>query len=134
MIIINTSITINTLANGLHISNLASAIIVLLSIATFAFTTIIGWNVYGEKCVAYLTKGNKKWVMFYKVLYIIAVGIAPLLTLSLIWTLASIFNGLMALPNLVGLLGLSGIVAKETNEYFKNRKAKKSQEKDMQHN
>ena len=72
--------------------------------------------------------------MFYKVLYIIAVGIAPLLTLSLIWTLASIFNGLMALPNLVGLLGLSGIVAKETNEYFKNRKAKKSQEKDMQHN
>ncbi len=128
------SITINTFANGLHISNLASAIIVLLSIATFAFTTIIGWNVYGEKCVAYLTKGNKKWVMFYKVLYIIAVGIAPLLTLSLIWTLASIFNGLMALPNLVGLLGLSGIVAKETNEYFKNRKAKKSQEKDMQHN
>lgn len=128
------NITINTFTNGLHISNLASAIIVLLSIATFAFTTIIGWNVYGEKCVAYLTKGNKKWVMFYKVLYIIAVGIAPFLTLSLIWTLASIFNGLMALPNLVGLLGLSGIVAKETNDYFKNRKAKKSQEKDMQHN
>lgn len=128
------NITISTFATGLNISNLASAIIVLLAIGTFAFTTIIGWNVYGEKCVAYLTNGNKKWVMFYKVLYIIAVGIAPFLTLSLIWTTASIFNGLMALPNLVGLLGLSGIVAKETNEYFKKRKLEKMQQKDMQHN
>lgn len=124
------NITINTFTEGLHISNLASALIVFFSIATFAFTTIIGWNVYGEKCVAYLSNGNKKWVMFYKVLYIISVGVAPFLTLQLIWTMSSIFNGLMALPNLVGLLGLSGLVAKETSDYFKKRKEQNLEQKE----
>ncbi len=81
---------------------------------------------YGEKCVAYLTNNNKKMIIVYRVIYILAVAIAPFLSLEVIWTIASIFNGLMALPNLIGLLFLSGLVAKETNEYFKNRKEMKN--------
>lgn len=119
------NITIQSFAQGLNISTQFSAILVMLSITTFAFTTIIGWNVYGEKCVSYLTKGNKKWIMFYKILYIISVGIAPLLTLNTIWKVSSIFNGLMALPNLVGLLALSGLVARETKAYFNDLKTEK---------
>ncbi len=119
-------ITINAFSQGLGLSNLVSAIIVMLSITTFAFTTIIGWNVYGEKCVAYLTNNNKKMIKVYRVIYILAVAIAPFLSLEVIWTIASIFNGLMALPNLIALLFLSGLVAKETNEYFKNRKEMKN--------
>ena len=63
--------------------------------------------------------------MFYKILYIISVGIAPLLTLNTIWKISSIFNGLMALPNLVGLLALSGLVARETKAYFNDLKTEK---------
>jgi len=117
------NITIKAFEKGLHISNLTSAIIVMLSITTFAFTTIIGWNVYGEKCTAYLFKENKAAVMVYKILYIVFVGIAPFLTLKIVWTSASIFNGLMALPNLISLFALSGLIARETKDYFKNGKA-----------
>lgn len=120
------NITISAFEKGLHISNLASAIIVMLSITTFAFTTIIGWNVYGEKCVAYLTNNNKKWITVYRIFYILAVAVTPFLSLEVIWTVAQIFNGLMALPNLIALLFLSGLVAKETNEYFKNKKEMKN--------
>lgn len=114
------NITINAFSEGLNISTLASSIIVLASIATFAFTTIIGWNVYGEKCVAYLFNNNKIAILIYKIIYIICVAIAPFLTLDFIWTLSSVFNGLMALPNLVALLFLSPIIAKETKRYFNN--------------
>lgn len=113
------NITIGSFSSGLGISTLASSIIVLLSIATFAFTTIIGWNVYGEKCIAYLFNNNKTAILIYRIIYIIFVGIAPFLTLDLIWTISSIFNGLMALPNLIALLALSPVIAKETKKYFK---------------
>lgn len=117
-------ITINTFQRGLGISNFTSSVIVMLSVSTFAFTTIIGWNVYGEKCVSYLTNNNKKWIMGYKILYVFAVAIAPYLTLDLIWTISSIFNGLMAIPNLIALLTLSSLVAKETKEYFSRQSIK----------
>jgi len=119
------NITIAAFQSGLGISQRFSAIIVMCSITTFAFTTIIGWNVYGEKCVAYLTNNNKKCLLGYRILYISVVAIAPYLSLGLIWTIASIFNGLMALPNLIALIALSGIVAKETKEYFNNKKIEK---------
>ena len=118
-------ITINTFSLGLHISKEFSAVIVMLCIFTFAFTTIIGWNVYGEKCVDYLFKGSKKAVFIYKIFYITAVAIAPFLTLNVIWKIASICNGLMALPNLIAILVLSGVVVKETKEYFKKEKEEK---------
>lgn len=114
------NITIKAFEEGLHISNLASAIIVMVSITTFAFTTIIGWNVYGEKCIGYLFNNKKLPLLIYKILYIVFVGIAPFLSLQIVWTSASIFNGLMAIPNLIALICLSGLIAKETKEYFKN--------------
>lgn len=110
---------IETFSKGLNVSESFASIIVLVCITTFAFTTIIGWNVYGEKCIAYLTNNNKKAVFIYKIIYILFVAVAPYLTLELIWTTSSIFNGLMALPNLVALLALSPVIKKDTEEYFK---------------
>lgn len=123
------NITINAFKEGLNISYQFSAVIVMLSITTFAFTTIIGWNVYGEKCFAYLFKGSKKAVMAYKIFYMTAVAVAPFLTLSIIWKIASILNGLMALPNLVALLFLSKQVSTETNQYFDKLKSLKEYKK-----
>lgn len=93
--------------------------ILSLCLAIFAFTTILGWDYYGEKCLQYFTNNNMKAVKVYRYVYILAVLIGPFLTLSAVWTIADIFNGLMAFPNLVGLFGLSGVVVAETRSYFK---------------
>ncbi len=94
------------------------AFILMVCLIFFAFTTIIGWNYYGERCVEYLSGKNKTIVMIYRVLYILAVFIGPYMTVSAVWTIADIFNSLMALPNLVALFGLSGVIASETKSYF----------------
>ena len=73
----------------------------------------------------YLSNGNKKAVMVYKWLYILAVFIGPYMTVSAVWMIADIFNGLMAIPNIIALCALSGVVAKETKEYFANKKNNK---------
>ena len=88
----------------------------------FAFTTILGWDYYSERCLEYLT-GGKKWaIQVFRWLYIAAVFIGPYMTLSAVWTIADIFNGLMAFPNIIALLALSGVVAKETKDYFTRMK------------
>ena len=117
-------VTTDAFQKGLHfISNNASAFILMLCLVFFAFTTILGWNYYGEKCLEYLANGSKKAVNVYKWLYILAVFIGPYMTVSAVWTIADIFNGLMAIPNIIALVALSGVVAKETKEYFaKNKK------------
>jgi AGCS family alanine or glycine:cation symporter len=94
-------------------------IIVSTCLAFFAFTTILGWNLYGEKCTEYLTSGNKKAVYIYRILYIFMVFFGPYMTVTEVWTLADILNGLMAIPNLIALAALSGIIIKETNEYLR---------------
>ena len=94
----------------------------MLCLVFFAFTTILGWDYYSEKCLEYLTNGNHKMIKGYKWLYVFAVFIGPFLTVSAVWTLADIVNGLMALPNLVALLALSGVVAAETKDYIKRMK------------
>lgn len=112
-------VTTDAFQKGLYfISNNAAAAILMLCLVFFAFTTILGWNYYGEKCLEYLSNGNKKAVKVYKWLYIFAVFIGPYMTVSAVWTIADIFNGLMAIPNIIALLALSGVVAKETKEYF----------------
>ena len=83
---------------------------------TFAFSTILGWCYYGERAVEYL-KG-KKWVVGYRVAYIIAVFIGSVMNLSLVWNLADCMNALMAIPNLISLLFLSGILVHETRKYL----------------
>ena len=83
----------------------------------FAFTTIISWCYYGERCLVYLSKGVK-WILPYKICYIACVALAPYLELQPIWLMADITNACMAFPNLIGLLGLSGVVISETKVYF----------------
>ena len=103
---------------GLPLPAGVSSFILMLCLVFFAFTTILGWDYYGERCLEYLTKGNQKAVKAYRWLYILAVFIGPFLTVSAVWTIADIFNGLMAIPNLVALVALSGVVAAETKKYF----------------
>ena len=92
--------------------------LLMICLVFFAFTTILGWNYYSEKCLEYLSGGNMKLVKVYRWLYILAVAIGPYMTLSQVWTIADITNGLMAIPNCLSLIVLSGVVAKETKAYF----------------
>lgn len=98
------------------------AFILMACLVFFAFTTILGWDYYGERCLEYLSGKNKAVVMGYRVLYIFCVFIGPYMTVSAVWTIADIFNGLMAFPNLVALFALSGVVAKDTKDYFNRLK------------
>lgn len=83
---------------------------------TFAFTTIIGWSYYGERCVEYLS--GKRWLKSYRVLYIITVFVGSVVNLGVVWDVADIMNALMALPNLISLLLLSGVIVRETRKYL----------------
>ena len=94
----------------------------MLCLVFFAFTTILGWNYYGERCVEYLFNRKKSVVKGYRWLYILAVFIGPYMTVSAVWTIADIFNGMMALPNMIALFALSGVVAKETKAFFDAKK------------
>ncbi len=90
----------------------------MICLVFFAFTTILGWDYYSERCLEYLSHGNKSALLTYRWLYILAVLIGPFLTVSAVWTIADIFNALMAFPNLIALLALSGVIVKETRSYF----------------
>jgi AGCS family alanine or glycine:cation symporter len=97
--------------------------IVTIGLLFFSFTTIIGWNYYGERCTEYLfgVKGIKP----YRYLFIALVAVGAFLKLDLVWILADIVNALMAIPNLIALLGLSGVIVTETKLYFNNAKNSK---------
>ena len=92
--------------------------IVNIGLIFFAFTTIIGWNYYGERCIQYLI--GIKGIKFYKIIFIALVGVGPFLSLNLVFIIADIVNGLMALPNLIGLIKLRNIVISETNNFFED--------------
>jgi len=95
--------------------------IVTLGLIFFAFTTIIGWNYYGERCTEFLF--GVRGILPYKILYILIVASGAFLTLDVIWILADIVNGLMAIPNLIALLALRKVVVAETRKYFENLRA-----------
>ncbi|WP_058485067.1 alanine/glycine:cation symporter family protein [Defluviitalea phaphyphila] len=107
---------------GLPIAGIGQYI-VTIGLLFFAFTTILGWNYYGERCTEYLF--GVKGIKFYKFIYIGLVAGGPFLKLDVIWTLADIVNGLMAVPNLIGLIGLSGVIIKETKLYLTTVDSKK---------
>lgn len=92
------------------------SVVLTISLFTFAFSTILGWCYYGEKAVEYL--GGVKYIKSYRIVWIIAVFIGTIANLSLVWTISDIMNALMALPNLISLLLLSGIIARETRYYL----------------
>ena len=94
----------------------------MISLVFFVFTSILGWNYYSEKCLQYLVGNKKTAFKIYRLLYILAVFAGPYMSVSAVWYIADIFNGLMAFPNLVALFVLSGLVINETNEYVSTQK------------
>ncbi len=115
-------VTTYAFQNGLPFPAKVSAFILMICLVFFAFTTILGWDYYSERCLEYLVNGKMGVVKGYRWLYIIAVFIGPYMTVSAVWTIADIFNGLMALPNMIALFALSGLVAKGTKEFFDAKK------------
>lgn len=112
-------VTIRAFGKALPWSQQLGGVVLMVCLTIFAFTTILGWNYYGERSMEYLTGGNQKSVMIYRYVYILAVFFAPFLTLEFIWTAADIFNALMAIPNLIALIALNGVVVSTTRDYFK---------------
>lgn len=115
-------ITTYAFNQGLPIPESVSSFLLMLCLVFFAFTTILGWNYYSERCLEYLSGGKKKAVMVFRWLYILAVFIGPYMTVKAVWTISDIFNGCMAIPNMIAIFALSGIVAKETKNFFERRK------------
>ncbi|WP_105130368.1 alanine/glycine:cation symporter family protein [Streptococcus suis] len=96
------------------------SIALTISLVLFAFTTILGWSYYGERCIEFLF--GTKSILPYRLLFVAMVALGGFLKLDLIWTIADIVNGLMALPNLIALLALSPVIIKETRQYFAKKK------------
>lgn len=107
---------------GLPFPEKVSSFLLMICLMFFAFTTILGWNYYSERCLSYLTGSDKTITAVFRVLYILAVFIAPYLAVSAVWNISDIFNGLMALPNVTALIALSGVTVKETESYFRKLK------------
>ena len=109
-------------ANGLPFPEQISSGVLMLCLAFFAFTTILGWDYYSERCLEYLVGGQTKAITIYRWLYIFVVFIGPYLTVSAVWTIADIVNGLMAIPNMIAIFALNGVVVKETKDFFTRMK------------
>jgi len=112
------TVTNYAFAQGLEAS--IGATIVTVGLLFFAFTTILGWCYYGERCFVYLV--GIRGVKLYRLAYIVLVGLGSFLHLNLIWIIADIVNGLMAFPNLIALIGLRKVVIEETKDYFQRLK------------
>ena len=121
----NPDINMDMVADGGQLTTLAFSqipvlgpIILVVGIITFAWSTILGWSYYGERCAQYLW--GKKSLLPYKLIFVAVVVVGPVLALDLVWTIADILNALMAIPNLIAVLLLSGVIAKETRHYLNN--------------
>lgn len=125
----NPAINANEITDGGVLTSLAFAqipiigpLILVVGIISFAFSTILGWAYYGERCVEYFA--GKKGLIPYRVLYIAVAVIAPVVALDVVWDIADILNALMAIPNLIAVLLLSPVIVKETKKYLDNLDAK----------
>ncbi|QGQ44238.1 alanine/glycine:cation symporter family protein [Metabacillus sediminilitoris] len=110
-----------------HFLGPIGSIIVAIGLLLFAYSTILGWSYYGEKCFTYLF--SESVIKYYRYAFVLAVFIGSITTIDIVWGIADVMNGLMALPNLIGLLGLSGVVVAETKKFLKVVKEEKEQEK-----
>ena len=129
----NPGIDVSNIDNGGVLTTLAfdqipyiGPVILVLGLVLFAFSTVLGWAYYGERCVEYCM--GKKALIPYRVLYILVAAIAPVVALDLVWTIADILNALMAVPNLIAVLLLSPVIAKETKKYLNDLDAKHHEE------
>ena len=125
----NPAINANEITDGGVLTSLAfdqipiiGPLILVVGIISFAFSTILGWAYYGERCVEYLA--GKKGLIPYRVLYIAVAVIAPVVALDVVWDIADILNALMAIPNLIAVLLLSPVIVKETKKYLDDLDAK----------
>lgn len=103
---------------GLPFDPNLSAFLLMVCLIFFAFATIIGWNIYVERCLSYLAGKRRRVVQAFQWAYILAVLVGPYISLDLVWGVADITNGLMAVPNLIAMFSLSGVVVAETKLYF----------------
>lgn len=110
-------------SNGATLTKMAFAkipvvgmVVLTVGLATFTFSTILGWGYYGEKAVEYL--GGKRWIKGYRILWVIATYVGAVMNLTLVWNIADCMNALMAIPNLIAVILLSKVIAKETNHYL----------------
>lgn len=125
----NPAINANEITDGGVLTSLAfdqipviGPLILVVGIISFAFSTILGWAYYGERCVEYFA--GKKGLIPYRVLYIAVAVIAPVVALDVVWDIADILNALMAIPNLIAVLLLSQVIVKETKKYLDDLDAK----------
>lgn len=125
----NPAINANEITDGGVLTSLAfdqipviGPLILVVGIISFAFSTILGWAYYGERCVEYFA--GKKGLIPYRVLYIAVAVIAPVVALDVVWDIADILNALMAIPNLIAVLLLSPVIVKETKRYLDDLDAK----------
>jgi AGCS family alanine or glycine:cation symporter len=120
-------LTASSWTEGVNAANLTSAsmaetlgtsgsIIVAIATCLFAYSTLIGWNYYGEKAIEYLF--GEKSIRIYRVFFISAVMIGAVASLEFVWNFSDLMNGMMAIPNLIGLLLLSKVIKAETDRYF----------------
>ena len=101
------------------------SLLLMVCLSLFAFTTILGWNYYGERCCEFLF--GVKSIMPYRLIFVLMVGLGAFLQLEAVWLIADIVNGLMALPNLIAIVALSGVVVAETKAYFEHLQERKLQ-------
>ena len=116
------AITTAAFQKGLPFPPAVASLVLMVCLVFFAFTTILGWNYYGERCIEYLFNRNQKVVKGYRWLYILAIFIGPYMTVQAVWNIADIFNALMAFPNLIALIVLSRVVVAETKAFFGKEK------------
>ena len=119
----NPAIDMGSISDGGILTTLAfdqipvlGPVILVVGIISFAFSTVLGWSYYGERCLEYLV--GSKGQVFYRIVYVAVAALSPVVALNLVWTVADTLNALMAIPNLIAVLLLSGVVARETNLYI----------------
>ena len=116
------AVTTYAFQKGIPFAGEVIAFVLMLCLIFFAFTTILGWDYYSERCLEYLSGRRQGVVKGYRWLYILAVFIRPYFTVSEVWVIADIFNALMAIPNLIALLFLSNVIVTETKAYLARHK------------
>ena len=116
-------VTMWAFGHGFPWPTMVGYVILATCLALFAFSTILGWDYYAERCFEYFSNGSKGGLKAYRWLYVAAVAIGPFLPLGVVWDFADLMNGLMAFPNLVALFALSGVVAKETKDFWDRRQS-----------
>lgn len=113
------STALNAAALATVFGDKLGALIIAVGLSLFALSTILGWALYGSRCCEYLF--GSRSIRVFQIVFVVIVVVGATMDLSLAWDIADTLNALMAIPNLIGLLGLSGVVVKLTNDHFKNR-------------